>query len=253
MKSWTKFLFIFGLYLCIGTLGYAQETGESQIGSWYILSGEVAFNEKFSVPFNFQLRTYELASRQNHIVGLAGLTYRLRRHRFGIGYGYLNSDYTFLLLENEAFTHEHRWYLNYGHTHKLHRFTFHHRWQYEQRSLQQQDRTFQDQRFRYRFQLQYPLSSIWYVKASEEIILDMDTIDFAQNRALVSLGRRFNKNLSMEFGYLNFGLRNRNYHRLQLKLLVSAQLKRRLAPTVKNSVAELPFEHATDARTQSGE
>jgi hypothetical protein len=85
--------------LCILMLTFcinAQETGEDQLGAWYMYFGTNKIADKLSVHSEAQFRYYETTSNFNQLLLRTGLNYHMNEDTFvTFGYAYIDTDPTF--------------------------------------------------------------------------------------------------------------------------------------------------------------
>ncbi len=223
----------------------------SQFNSWWMYFGNHRLTEKLGLHTEYQFRRSDFASHWQQSLMRVGLDYYLpNKSMVTGGYGWIVS---FPYGEQPIavkFT-EHRIWEQFIMQNNLGRFYFHHRYRLEQRFLQNATLDSEGQkvtdgfrfrqRARYRFQVSVPLTkktmedNTLFFAAYDEVFLGFgkgiqkNVLD--QNRLYFALGWRFNKDVSVQLGYLNHrvikpdGVRMESNHTLQTSLAYSLDFR----------------------------
>tara|TARA_R110001632_G_scaffold33772_7_gene86561 strand:- start:2421 stop:3110 length:690 start_codon:yes stop_codon:yes gene_type:complete len=221
-------LLCFSFLLCFTTLN-AQETGEDELGAWYMLFTTNTISEKLSIHAEVQYRNYEIASNFNQLLLRTGLNYNISDEAMAtFGYGYISTDGSFEEPAGEENTTEHRIYQQFVLKNKVGKLAFSHRYRLEERfinsPLSGNDTQF---RFRYFLRLTYPLSDTWFLTAYDEVFINLQSPTFGQNRLYGALGYNVNSNLAIQAGYLKNHFSSTAYDRFQLGIFLKTDLRKK--------------------------
>ncbi len=204
----------------------AQETGENQLGSWYMYFGTNKVAEQWSIHTEAQLRHYENSKNFNQLLLRTGLNYHINTNAIAtVGYGYITTDSTFEEFPDETNAKEHRIFEQFILKNKVGKFKFEHRYRLEQRFLDFGDRTDTQHRARYRLQITLPLTDIFFLNFYDEIFLNLQDEVFGQNRLYGALGVNVTENLSAQVGYLKNHFPSANFDRLQIGVFYNPDLR----------------------------
>lgn len=214
--------------------GSNEFTGEDDLGSWFMYFGTNKVAEKWSIHTEAQFRYYETASNFNQLLLRTGMNYHINPDAIAtLGYGYIETDPTFIGNLNEANLTEHRIFEQFILKNKVWEFNFEHRYRLEQRFISQtdilsdpeQDLSRTEHRARYRLQVTLPLTDIFFLNFYDEIFINLQNEAFGQNRLYAAVGINVTNNLSMQFGYLKNHFRNTDFDRLQLGVVYNTDLR----------------------------
>ena len=231
MTMWKIVLLLFVFQL---TIGSAQDTGEDKLGSWHMYFGTNKISEKFSIHTEAQLRYFEQAKNFNQLLLRTGLNYHINPNAIAtFGYGYIETDPTFLESPKEANLNEHRIFEQFILKNKVWEFLFEHRYRLEQRFISQtniisdpeQDLSRTEHRARYRLQVTLPLTDVFFLNFYDEIFINLQNEAFGQNRLYAALGVNVTENLSVQAGYLKNHFRTVDYDRLQVGVFYNPDLR----------------------------
>ena len=217
---------IIGLCLLLQALNLnAQEGGEQKLGSWYKYVGNNLLSEKVSLLTEVQLRYYEQGKTFNQSVLRSGIDYKFsdNTHVF-VGYTYRIIDDSFEEVPRESNIREHRISEQFILKNKIWEVLLQHRYGLEQRFFDFGDRTEVQHRGRYQLQLTLPLTDVFFVNLSEEVLLNLQGNIFDQNRLYAGLGIHITHNLSLETGFLKTHFSNYNHERLVIGVTFSPNL-----------------------------
>ncbi|WP_340202571.1 DUF2490 domain-containing protein [Ascidiimonas sp. W6] len=227
-----KYTIVFILLLCFTSK--AQQTGEDNLGAWYMYFGSNRIAEKFSIHTEAQFRYYEATSNFNQLLLRTGLNYDFdQKTMITLGYAFIDTDPTFtdLTLADGPFVEndvkEHRIFQQLIMKGKLGRLKVEHRYRLEQRFIETSLASDTQHRARYRLQLTYPLSAKWFLNWYDEVFINLQAPIFGQNRLYGAVGYQFNEDLSLQFGYLKNHFTNSNFDRLQFAVFWNTDLRKK--------------------------
>lgn len=221
------------LITIINTNAQSEITGENELGSWFMYFGTNKIAEKWSIHTEAQFRYYETADNFNQLLLRTGANYHINSDAIAtIGYGYIDTDPTFLGSPKEANLAEHRIFEQFILKNNVWEFKFEHRYRLEQRFISQtdilsdpeQDLGRTEHRARYRLQVTLPLTDIFFLNFYDEIFINLQNEAFGQNRLYAAAGVNVTENLSMQFGYLRNDFRTTDYDRLQIGVFYNTDL-----------------------------
>ena len=217
---------LFFLFLLVSAVVAAQQTGEEKLGSWHMYFGTNRISEKFSVHTEGQLRYYENGKNFNQLLLRTGINYHISSDAIAtLGYGYIISDGTFEEFTDEKNSIEHRVFEQFISKIKVWKFNFEHRYRLEQRFINFNDHTDIQHRARYRIQITFPLSSIFFLNFYDEIFLNLQNEVFGQNRLYGAVGANIANNLSIQAGFLKNHFSTVNFDRLQIGVFYNPDLR----------------------------
>jgi hypothetical protein len=203
-----------------------QETGENQLGSWFMYFGTNKLAEKWSVHTEAQQRYYELANNFNQLLLRTGLNYHLDSHAIAtFGYAYIATDGTFEEEATDTDAKEHRIFGQFILKNRIGRLDFEHRYRLEQRFLDLGMRSNTEYRARYRLQVTLPLTRVFFLNFYDEVFLNLQGNPFGQNRLYGALGIKINPALSLQTGYLKNHFSGAHFDRLQLGVFYNPDLR----------------------------
>lgn len=222
-----KLTLLLSLLICF--IGFSQNDGQDDLGSWAMLFTTNRISEDFSIHAEAQYRNYEVASNFNQLLLRTALNYNLSdKAMASFGYGYIATDGTFEEPEGEENTTEHRIYQQFLLRNTVGKLKFSHRYRLEQRFINNPVSGNDTQhRARYFLRLTYPLSEVLYLTAYDEVFINLQGETFGQNRLYGALGYKFNKNLRTELGFLKNHIGNRNFERLQVGAFINTDLRKK--------------------------
>ncbi len=204
----------------------AQESGEDELGAWYMVFNTSKVSEKLSIHAEAQFRFFETASNFNQLLLRTGLNYHISDNAIAtFGYGYINTDGTFDDLPGEENSNEHRIFEQFILKNKVGKFAFEHRYRIEQRFIDFGDRNDTQHRGRYRIQVTFPIDDHWFLNAYDEVFINFQEPIFGQNRLYGAVGYKFSKDFSVQLGYLKNHFTGINFDRLQLAIFINTDLR----------------------------
>lgn len=206
----------------------SQETGEDQLGTWYIYYGTNTVSDKLSVYTELQCNLYEVASNFEQFWFITSLNYSLTDNaEASFGYGYFNNDTSFEDIPGERHTTENRIFEQLSHSSKVGKFTFQNRYRLEHRFINKPSESVTQHRVRGRFQVAYPLNDDWFLSAFDEVFINLQEPLFSQNRLYGALGYKVCPNVKLQAGFMKIHLTGRSYDRLQFVLNINTDLRKK--------------------------
>lgn len=220
------------LFLCGHTHLIAQQSGEDELGAWYMYFGMNRLAERWSLHTEAQWRLYEVDRNFNQLLLRTGMNYHIDKGVIAtLGYAYIDTDPTFedFPLQDAPFAgnqnSENRIFQQFILTNKVWEFNFEHRYRLEQRFINYQGENTTRHRARYRLQVTLPLTDTFFINLYDEIFINLQDNLFDQNRLYAALGVRITENSSIQIGYLKNHFRTANFDRLQLALFYNPDLR----------------------------
>jgi hypothetical protein len=189
--------------------------------NWLQTFNTISLNKKWSLHLEYQWRRDDGLKYWQQSLLRIGANYKFNDNITAhLGYAWVETfPYGDYPIANNGTFPEHRIYEQISFRQPLNKFLFTHRFRIEQRWLGRvkagTDREIEDwlflHRFRYQFRMQYPFytkgDKQLYAAAADEIFIgagkNVGINIFDQNRIILLLGYKFNKNLSIEAGYFN--------------------------------------------------
>lgn len=225
-------LFPLMLLLCAPVQLGAQQTGEEELGAWYMYFGMNRLAERWSLHTEAQWRFYEVDRNFNQLLLRTGINYHIDKGVIAtLGYAYIDTDPTFEDNPTQGVPFagnqisENRIFQQFILTNKVWEFNFEHRYRLEQRFINDQGENDTRHRARYRLQLTLPLTDTFFINFYDEIFINLQDNLFDQNRLYAALGVRITENSSIQIGYLKNHFRTTNFDRLQLALFYNPDLR----------------------------
>lgn len=201
MIYFKRIIFILFTRLLVSGSAFAQE---KDLGSWNTIAGKVTFNNKWSAYTEFQLKSLSFYDRFYYYEIKGGITYSfLPRYSFTVGTGFNNTFKGGEEYDNYSRQKEVRFWEQLIMDQKLSIVEIEHRYRIEQR--------FKDNfenRFRYRLNVSVPLNkrkitvNTLYLSVYNELFFTDQQPHFSRNRFHTGLGYVFDKNISLESGWL---------------------------------------------------
>lgn len=197
----------------------AQNTGESELGSWYEITSSNRISDKLSISGSLTNWNYELPAEKSHLMlGIVGLNYHLNKN-VTVGIGYAKGDIDSSFEENDVPNiKENRILEQISAKHKSNNIAWSHRLRLEQRFLEYPTEDKLKHRVRYRFKGKLPINKTLFISAYDEIHFNLNEFDFHQNRAYAGLGAKLNKNINAELGYARHSFKTKSFNRLSLQV-----------------------------------
>ena len=197
----------------------AQNTGESELGSWLEITTSNRISERISLSGSITNWNYKLpAERSQLVLGIIGINYHINKNVVaGIGYANGSIDSTFEETDTSNI-HENRILEQISINHNSKNITWNHRFRLEQRFLEYPTEDILKHRIRYRFKGTLPINKTLFISAYDEIHFNLNEFDFHQNRAYAALGAKFNNNINLQIGYARHSFKTKSFHRVSLQL-----------------------------------
>lgn len=207
---------------------FAQQIGDDKLGTWHMYFGTNRVSEKLSIHSEGQLRYFEQAENFNQLLLRTGLNYHINSNAIAtLGYGYISTDGTFEEFADETRSKENRIFQQFILKNKVGHFKFEHRYRLEQRFIDFGDRKDTQHRARYRLQVTFPLTDIFFLNFYDEIFLNLQDSVYGQNRLYGALGVNVKDNLSVQAGYLKNHFPTANFDRLQIGVFYNPDLRKK--------------------------
>ena len=227
-------IFVILIIFCFTSTSIAQATGEDKFGTWALYFGTNRVSEDFSLHTELQLNHYEFFNNYNQFWAIVLLNYHLSDNVVvSGGYGYFNTDPTFLDVSGLKDIDENRLMEQIVVNQSLGKLNMQHRYRFEQRFLNTTNGTPTRHRFRYRLQLTHPLSPKWFVIVFDEIFLNLQEPTFDQNRLFLALGYNLSERVSVQTGYLKLHFTGRHYDRIQFVLNINTDFRKKQSETIE--------------------
>ncbi|RAJ10498.1 uncharacterized protein DUF2490 [Chitinophaga skermanii] len=199
--------------LLVVTSGKAQVSQNYQ--HWYTYFGTAKINDKFSIPFDVQLRIRNGISDKGQILTRGGLQYSINKRASALlGYAYVTT-YTDPL---DTWFPEHRMFEQFIYKTPIRKWDMTHRFRLEQRWVGVKGLNAEGEKeiadWRYGNRLRYwnrsvlPLSKKYYFVLQDELFMnlwgnDISNKFYDQNRFLAAVGYNIKSNLKVDVGYMN--------------------------------------------------
>lgn len=178
----------------------------SDLGNWLIYFGNKKFNDKWNLHHEVQYRNYNAVGDLEQLLLRTGIGYNLSENNNNLllGYGYILSS-NYISEDEKVDVEEHRIYQQFITKQSFGRFSFAHRYRFEERFIEG------DFKFRFRYFLTFKTAlnnktltdKTLYLSTYNEIFLGGTSPIFDRNRLYGGLGFKLNKSLSFELGYMN--------------------------------------------------
>jgi hypothetical protein len=210
----------------------AQQTGEEELGAWYMYFGMNRFADRWSLHTEAQWRFYEVDRNFNQLLLRTGINYHISEKAIATaGYAYIDTDPTFedVPPQDIAFAgnqiSENRIFEQFILMNEVWEFRFEHRYRFEQRFINDNGENATRHRARYRLQMTLPLTNTFFINVYDEIFLNLQDEVFDQNRLYAALGVRITENSSIQIGYLKNHFSHTNFDRLQFAMFYNPDLR----------------------------
>ena len=214
-----NYLLITNAFLLIIFNTFSQNTGETELGSWYEITSSNKITNKLSISASLTNWNYELPIEKSQLIlGIVGLNYHINKYVVaGIGYGNGSIDTSYE--ENDIPNiNENRILEQISVNHKSNKIAWSHRFRLEQRFLKYPTEDILKHRVRYRFKGSLPINKTIFITVYDEIHFVLNEFDFHQNRACTALGAKLNKNINVQLGYVRHSFKEKSFNRLSLQV-----------------------------------
>ena len=214
-----KIYFYLLIALLLQTHISAQNTGKSELGSWYEITSSNRISDKLSISGSFTNWNYQLPAEKAHLLlGIVGLNYHINKNVV-VGIGYANGDIDTSFEENDIpDIKENRILEQIVLKHKLNNIGLSHRFRLEQRFLEYPTEDLLKHRLRYRFKGSIPINKTLFIAVYDEIHFVLNEFDFNQNRSYVALGAKLNKNINVQLGYARHSFKTKSFNRISIQV-----------------------------------
>jgi hypothetical protein len=189
---------------------FAQKQIDNQLNGWVVYQGNHKLNKQFDLHTEYQWRRADGFNDWQQSLARVGLDYKLNPSvTFSCGYGWiLTYPYGSQPIANQ--THENRLWQQLILKQPIGNLQVQHRYRLEQRWIDNQFK----QRMRYRAQVLIPLQKSFidkkqglFINVNDEVFIGFGSgigkNIFDQNRFISAVGYQFNKDFSIQMGYLN--------------------------------------------------
>jgi hypothetical protein len=197
----------------------------SDLGNWLIYFGDKKINKKWNWHHEVQYRNFNLLADTEQLLLRTGIGYNLSEgnNNLLLGYGYIYSEPYIGNTDNKTNFNEHRIYQQFITRQAFGRFSFQHRYRFEQRFFSDDFRL----RLRYFLALNVALNhpqmqdKTAYLSAYNEIFMNTSNSFFDRNRLYGGVGYRFNTYLRTELGVMNQRVENNSRNQLNIIAFVN--------------------------------
>ena len=212
--------------LTISNTALAQQPGEDEMGIWYMYFGTNRVAERWSIHTEAQFRYFETSSNFNQLLLRTGANYHINPNAIAtLGYGYIETDGTFINFFDEVNSIEHRIFQQFILKNKVWEFLFEHRYRLEQRFIDFGTFTDTQHRARYRIQMTLPLTETFFLNFYDELFINLQDDLFGQNRLYGAVGVNITDNSSLQLGYLRNQFANAVFDRWQIGFFYNPDLR----------------------------
>ena len=233
----TTFILVFSVFLSNTITSQMNEIQNSEfkennLGSWLMYFGTHHLNDKLSIHYETQLRTYKTYSNFFQLLPRVGLNYKIDDNSMvTAGYALIPTQKGFDEGWGNDMEIENRIWQQFILRNKVGNVNIRHRYRLEQRWIEKNDTTTYKNRARYMLSLKIPLSKNkdfpLFLSFYDEIFLNLSETPFDQNRLFGAIGLQLNKNMNIQAGYLRHRAGELDLDRLQLALFLNTGNKTR--------------------------
>ena len=233
----TTFILVFSVFLSNTITSQMNEIQNSEfkennLGSWLMYFGTHHLNDKLSIHYETQLRTYKTYSNFFQLLPRVGLNYKIDDNSMvTAGYALIPTQKGFDEGWGNDMEIENRIWQQFILRNKVGNVSIRHRYRLEQRWIEKNDTTTYKNRARYMLSLKIPLSKNkdfpLFLSFYDEIFLNLSETPFDQNRLFGAIGFQLNKNMNIQAGYLRHRAGELDLDRLQLALFLNTGNKTR--------------------------
>lgn len=221
------------ILLCIVNVTRAQETGEDNLGVWYMYSGSHKISNKISLKSAVQVRTYEPISNFNIFFLSTGASYSIdNKLSAGFNYAYQNWDKSFESNDNPN-TNEHRFIEEISLKSLVGKTSLDNRLRLENRFIDNGSSKETQHRLRYRFQATFLLSKKLFLNFYDELFYNLKGFKFQQNRLFGALGIKAAENYSFQLGYMKHSFKTTAFDRLQIGISIKTDWRKKNKKSIK--------------------
>jgi hypothetical protein len=186
---------------------FLLQAQQSDLGNWLIYFGDKKINPKFNWHNEVQYRNHNLIGDIEQLFLRTGLGYNLSDNNNNVllGYGFIYSEPYLQDGNTKTSIIEHRIFQQFITKQRVGRLSFHHRFRFEQRIINQDFRL----RKRYFLSLNFSLNNkqmqdkTLYLSTYNELFIILDQNFFERNRLYGGIGYRISKYIKSEIGLMN--------------------------------------------------
>ena len=204
-----------------------QAQTEDELGNWLMYFGANRVSDKLSIHTEVQYRNHTVTPEIEQLLLRTGLNYHISKSAFvTAGYAYITS-YDFESEQSAPESKENRIWQQLIMTNVVGKVKFEHRYRIEQRWVNGDYRN----RLRYRLMAFIPLGkptiepSTFFLGIYDEIFMNTEQVFFDRNRLYAALGYQFNKQTSVQVGYLNQRINAFGKNYLQFALIFNPDFR----------------------------
>jgi len=216
------------IFILFSTIGYSQNDAEDYLGSWYYISMNHRFSERWSIKPYAEFRFYETSSNYNLTFLSLSANYHLKRSGvLSLGYANLDIDRIFEF-DDSPHVVENRIMEQYSFTHGKKKLKINHRLRLEHRFLELSSGLEVQHRLRYRFSLTYPLNPYVSAVMFDEGFVNFQNEAFHENRFFLGFGFNLLPKSQLRVGYLKHHIKDNNLDRIMIGFIYkSSSLKKK--------------------------
>lgn len=197
----------------------------SDLGNWLIYFGDKKINKKWNWHHEVQYRNFNLLGDTEQLLLRTGIGYNLSENNNNLlmGYAYIYSEPYIGESDEKRNFNEHRLYQQFITRQAFGRFSFLHRYRFEQRFFSDDFRL----RLRYFLAVSVALNNpqmqdkTAYLSAYNELFMNTANNYFDRNRLYGGVGYRFSKHLRTELGLMNQAIQNSSRNQLNIIVFVN--------------------------------
>lgn len=210
---------------------HTQETEETSLGSWHLVSTTARISDYLSIQAATQVKYYEQLKNFNQFSLRAGVIYHVKPNILAtLGYGFFVNDTTFGALSEESYRTDHKIEEIITIKTTTGKVNWEHRFKLEQRFIADEDSYELLHRVRYRIQMLLPLTKILYVSFNDELFFNLQEELFGKNRIYGAFGVRVAKHLNLQAGYFRTYADHSHLDRLKIAVFFNPDLRKKTHP-----------------------
>lgn len=207
---------------------HTQETEETSLGSWHLVSTTARISDYLSIQAATQVKYYEQLKNFNQFSLRAGIIYHVKPNILAtLGYGFFVNDTTFESLSEEDYRKDHKIEEIITIKATTGKVKWEHRFKLEQRFIGNEGSYDLLHRVRYRIQILLPLTKMFYLSFNDELFFNLQEELFGKNRIYGALGIRVAKHLSLQAGYFRTYADHSHLDRLKVAVFFNPDLRKK--------------------------
>jgi hypothetical protein len=214
-----RLLVLLLVFSSVSTTLTAQQTGEDELGGWYMYFGTNRLSDRWSLHTEAQWRHYEWQGNFNQLLLRTGMNYHIDE-----GTTFEDTPAQDGFFAGNFFL-EHRIFEQFILHNKVWEFGIEHRYRLEQRFLDFGEESDTQHRARYRLQVTLPLTNTFFINLYDEVFLNLQDDVFGQNRLYAALGIHITENSNLQVGYLKNHFTGANFDRIQVAVFYNPDLR----------------------------